>query len=37
MSTLKHIVLTLALMALSAAGLRAQQAPIFTNYTNSYA
>ena len=37
MSKLKCIVLTLALLALSVAGLRAQQAPIFTNYTNSYA
>lgn len=37
MSKLKSIVLTLALLAMSLAGLRAQQAPIFTNYTNSYA
>ena len=37
MSALKSIVLTLALLVITMAGLRAQQAPIFTNYTNSYA
>lgn len=33
----KNIVLVFLAMLLSAAGVRAQQAPIFTNYTNSYA
>lgn len=37
MFKLKHIVLFLAFLAISVTGLRAQQAPIFTNYTNSYA
>jgi len=37
MSKLKHIVLVLVALLASAVGVRAQQAPIFTNYTNSYA
>jgi type IX secretion system PorP/SprF family membrane protein len=37
MSKLKHIVLVIAAVLTSLAGVRAQQAPIFTNYTNSYA
>lgn len=37
MSKLKSIALAFALLTMSLAGLRAQQAPIFTNYTNSYA
>lgn len=37
MSRLKSIVLAIAFLVLSLTGLKAQQAPIFTNYTNSYA
>ncbi|MBR4391051.1 MAG: PorP/SprF family type IX secretion system membrane protein [Bacteroidales bacterium] len=37
MSTLKHIILTLFVILVTMTGVRAQQAPIFTNYTNSYA
>lgn len=37
MSKLKHIVLVAFIVLASMAGGRAQQAPIFTNYTNSYA
>lgn len=37
MSKLKVIVLAIALTILSMTGVRAQQAPIFTNFTNSYA
>ncbi|MBO6025952.1 MAG: type IX secretion system membrane protein PorP/SprF [Bacteroidales bacterium] len=33
----KSIVLTLVLLLVTLTGVRAQQAPIFTNYTNSYA
>ena len=32
-----HIALVLALLLIATIGLRAQQVPIFTNYTNSYA
>lgn len=37
MSKLKVIVLAITLTILSMTGVRAQQAPIFTNFTNSYA
>lgn len=37
MSKLKVIVLAVTLFLLSMSGVRAQQAPIFTNFTNSYA
>lgn len=37
MSKLKAIALAIALAILSTTGLKAQQAPIFTNFTNSYA
>lgn len=37
MSKLKVIVLAITLTILSLTGVRAQQAPIFTNFTNSYA
>lgn len=37
MPKLKHMVLIVAFLSLCATGLRAQQVPIFTNYTNSYA
>ena len=37
MSKLKAIVIALALLFVTVTGLRAQQAPIFTNFTNSYA
>lgn len=37
MSKLKVFVLAITLAILSITGLRAQQAPIFTNFTNSYA
>lgn len=37
MSTMKSIVLAFALLVLTMTGVRAQQAPIFTNYNNSYA
>ena len=37
MSKLKAIVLAVFLLVISMTGVRAQQAPIFTNYTNSYA
>lgn len=37
MSKLKHIVLVVIAFLVSLAGVKAQQAPIFTNYTNSYA
>ena len=37
MSKLKHIVLVLVATLTSLVGVKAQQAPIFTNYTNSYA
>ena len=36
MSKLKSIVLTAALLLIAMTGLKAQQAPIFTNYNNSY-
>ena len=37
MSKLNAIVLALVLVLAASAGVKAQQAPIFTNYTNSYA
>ena len=37
MSKLKAIVLAVVLLVITMTGVRAQQAPIFTNYTNSYA
>lgn len=37
MSKLKAIVLTITLLVVTMTGVKAQQAPIFTNYTNSYA
>ncbi len=37
MLKLKHIVLVVAFLSFFATGLKAQQVPIFTNYTNSYA
>ena len=37
MSKLKAIVLAFVLLAITMTGAKAQQAPIFTNYTNSYA
>jgi type IX secretion system PorP/SprF family membrane protein len=37
MSKLKAIVLALVLLVVTISGVKAQQAPIFTNYTNSYA
>ena len=37
MSKLKAIVLAIVLLVITVSGVKAQQAPIFTNYTNSYA
>lgn len=37
MSKLKAIVLAIVLLVISVSGVKAQQAPIFTNYNNSYA
>lgn len=37
MSKLNSVVLAIVLMLITSVGIRAQQAPIFTNYTNSYA
>ena len=37
MSKLKAIVLAFVLLAITVSGVKAQQAPIFTNYSNSYA
>ena len=37
MSKLKAILLAIVLLVITVSGVKAQQAPIFTNYTNSYA